>query len=340
MAVEIDQIETFVAVVRGGGFTKAASLLHLSQPAVSRRLELLERELGAPLFERIRSGAILTEAGRTFLPHAEALLASMRDGLDSVRALNQVDRGAITLALVGTLASTTLTGCLRSFRDAHPRVELRLRTALSQEVSVLVRRGDARPALRRRPASRHALGGRLRRAHDGRVLAAPSAGSAPAHRAVGARHRAVGRVPAAQRVVLRAVSVVASEPTRLVGAESGRDRPDRQPHGSKANGRGGLRPGALARKQRRRGAAHRDPPRDANRWKTRHDPGLPAPSPRRISERGRPSADRRAPRVATPARTESSRSAIAPAGLVANEARRAAAPKTDTADLTISGSPA
>ena len=42
----------------------------------------------------------------------------------------------ITLALVGTLASTTLTGCLQRFRDAHPRVELRLRTALSQEVSI------------------------------------------------------------------------------------------------------------------------------------------------------------------------------------------------------------
>jgi DNA-binding transcriptional LysR family regulator len=148
MAVEIDQVETFVAVVRGGGFTKAAALLHLSQPAVSRRLDLLERELGAPLFERMRSGVILTEAGRTFLPHAEGLLACMRDGLDSVRALQQVDRGTITLALVGTLASTTLTGCLQRFRDAHPRVELRLRTALSQEVSVLVRRGDATLGLR------------------------------------------------------------------------------------------------------------------------------------------------------------------------------------------------
>ena len=40
MAVEVDQVETFVAIVRGGGFTKAASLLHLSQPAVSRRLDL------------------------------------------------------------------------------------------------------------------------------------------------------------------------------------------------------------------------------------------------------------------------------------------------------------
>jgi DNA-binding transcriptional LysR family regulator len=148
MIVEIDQVETFVAVVRGGGFTKAASLLHLSQPAVSRRLDLLERELGAPLFERIRTGVTLTEAGRTFLPHAEGLLACMHDGLDSVRALHQVDRGAITLALVGTLASTTLTGGLQRFRDAHPRVELRLRTALSQEVSLLVRRGDATLGLR------------------------------------------------------------------------------------------------------------------------------------------------------------------------------------------------
>jgi DNA-binding transcriptional LysR family regulator len=148
MAVEIDQVQAFVAIVRGGGFTRAASLLHLSQPAVSRRLDLLERQLGAPLFERIRSGVVLTEAGRTFLPHAEGLLACMRDGVDSVRALHQVDRGTITLALVGTLASTTLTACLERFRDAHPNVELRLRTALSQEVSVLVRRGDATLGLR------------------------------------------------------------------------------------------------------------------------------------------------------------------------------------------------
>jgi len=148
MDVEIDQVQAFVAIVRGGGFTRAASILHPSQPAVSRRLDLHEREPRAPLFERIRSGVILTEAGRTFLPHAEGLLACMRDGLESVRALHQVDRGTITLALVGTLASTTLTACLRRFRDAHPQVELRLRTALSQEVSVLVRRGDATLGLR------------------------------------------------------------------------------------------------------------------------------------------------------------------------------------------------
>src|SRR5262245_53923294 len=122
----------------------------------------------------------------------------------------------------------------------------------------------------------------------------------------------MGRVPAAQRVVLRPVSVVAAEPARLVGAEPGRDRSDRQPHGSKAHGRGRLRPGALAREQRRRGAAYGHLAGHANRWKTRRDPRLPAPSPRRLSERSRPSADGRAPRVARRVDTEWSGSAIAP----------------------------
>jgi len=146
--MELDHVEAFVAIVRRGGFTRAASTLHLSQPAISRRLHLLEGELGAPLFERIRTGAVLTDAGRAFLPHAEALLASMRDGIDAVGALRGAHRGAVTLAVVGTLASTTLTERLRHFREAHPAIDLRLRTALSSEVSALVRRGDATLGLR------------------------------------------------------------------------------------------------------------------------------------------------------------------------------------------------
>ena len=58
--MELDQVATFVAIVRRGGFTRAAATLHLSQPAVSRRLDLLERELGRPLFDRTLGGAQLT----------------------------------------------------------------------------------------------------------------------------------------------------------------------------------------------------------------------------------------------------------------------------------------
>ena len=146
--MEIDQVAAFVTIVRRGGFTRAASTLHLSQPAVSRRLHLLEREVGAPLFERMRSGVVLTEAGQAFLPHAEALLASLRDGIEAVAALQRADRGTLTLAVVGTLASTALTERLRRFREAYPEVRLHLRTALSQEVSALIRRGDATLGLR------------------------------------------------------------------------------------------------------------------------------------------------------------------------------------------------
>jgi len=148
MAVELDHVEAFVAIVRRGGFTRAAAALHLSQPAISRRVHLLEHELGAPLFERVRSGVVLTDAGHAFLPHAEALLASMRDGIDAVSGLRRADRGTVTLAVVGTLASTSLTDRLRRFREAHPAIDLRIRTALSSEVSALVRRGDATLGLR------------------------------------------------------------------------------------------------------------------------------------------------------------------------------------------------
>jgi len=146
--MELDHVEAFVAIVRHGGFTQASSTLHLSQPAISRRVHLLEHELGAPLFERVGRGVILTDAGRAFLPHAEALLASARDGGEAVGALRGTSRGAVTLALVGTLANSTLTRCLRRFREAHPGTDIRLRTALSAEVSALVRRGEATLGLR------------------------------------------------------------------------------------------------------------------------------------------------------------------------------------------------
>ncbi len=146
--MELDHVEAFIVIAKQGGFTRASSVLHLSQPAISRRVQLLEQELGTPLFDRLRSGVVLNDAGLAFLPHAEALLASMRDGIEAVNALRGTHAGAVTLAVVGTLASTSLTGSLRRFREAHAGVDLRLRTALSAEVSALVLCGEATLGLR------------------------------------------------------------------------------------------------------------------------------------------------------------------------------------------------
>jgi DNA-binding transcriptional LysR family regulator len=146
--MELSELEAFVTITRTGGFTRAAELLHLSQPAISRRIELLERELGAPLFERLSGGVRLTEAGLALLPHAQQVLAAISDGRAAVHALEAEEVGAITLALVGTLASTHLTSHLRVFRETYPRVRLLLRTARSDEVSTLVQQGEAHLGLR------------------------------------------------------------------------------------------------------------------------------------------------------------------------------------------------
>ena len=146
--MELNEIEAFVTITRAGGFTRAATVLCISQPAISRRIELLERELGAPLFERLSTGVRLTEAGQAFLPYAQQVLAAMHDGAAAVHALEEEEQGSITLALVGTLASTWLTEQLQAFRESYPRVRLLLRTARSAEVSDLVQQGDALLGLR------------------------------------------------------------------------------------------------------------------------------------------------------------------------------------------------
>ncbi len=146
--MDMDEIRTFVAIARVRSFSRAAHVVHRSQPAISRRIDLLEDELGAPLFERLRGGVVLTDAGAALLPHAEAALAAVKHGADAVRAVRGGTEGTITFALVGTLANAALTGVLRTFRRRHPKVRIDLQTATSREVGDLVRQGAATLGLR------------------------------------------------------------------------------------------------------------------------------------------------------------------------------------------------
>lgn len=146
--MDTEALRTFLAIHQAGGFSLGAERLNRSQPAISRRIALLEAELGAPVFERGHAGISLSQAGKVLLPHAERVLASLEDAQSAVRALNTADAGPVALACVGTLAGPVLTAALRSFTAAHPRVELTLRTATSAQVSELVRRGEATLGLR------------------------------------------------------------------------------------------------------------------------------------------------------------------------------------------------
>ncbi|MGH9884471.1 MAG: LysR family transcriptional regulator, partial [bacterium] len=146
----LDELESFVCIATGAGFTAASRKLHRSQPAISRRIRQLEQSLDAPLFERFGRGVRLTDAGQALLPHAEAVLAAVRDGERAVRELGRKAMGPRTLrlALVGTLADSHIVDALRRFQKRFAGASVELRTANSREVSELVRRGEAHLGVR------------------------------------------------------------------------------------------------------------------------------------------------------------------------------------------------
>lgn len=146
--MDTEALRTFLEVHRAGGVTRAASVLHRSQPTVSRRLAALEHELGVPLFERVPAGLALSRAGEALLPFAERALAALDDAEEAVRAVRTEATGPVTIALVGTLASTSLTSVLRGVARRYPGLEVRLRTATSHDVSDLVRRAEVMLGLR------------------------------------------------------------------------------------------------------------------------------------------------------------------------------------------------
>ena len=146
--MDSDALNTFLTVHRRGGVSNAARTLHRSQPAISRRIALLEQELGVPLFERVAGRTRLSDAGRVMVPYAERAVAAAQDAENAVRALTRQNAGPVSLAVVGTLAGDRLSQILRRFGREYPDANLTLRTATSAEVSDLIRRGEATIGLR------------------------------------------------------------------------------------------------------------------------------------------------------------------------------------------------
>jgi len=140
--MDIDQIETFLAIAQTGSFTRAGRRVHRSQPAISRRLAALEAEFGAPLLERDLAGVTLTDIGRAFLPYAEGLLAAMKDGKDAVRAEFAEHSGTVSLAVVGTFIDRRFAQLLRRFSKRSGQRRLKVLAAQSDVISQLVRRGE------------------------------------------------------------------------------------------------------------------------------------------------------------------------------------------------------
>jgi len=131
------------AVVRCGGFTRAAEQLHVAQSAVSAQIRALEAELGVPLFARTTRRVALTEAGSLLLARARRIRAEVDAARQELTELTAVVRGRVTVGATAILGPFDLPAALAAFHDRYPAVELALRSDLIAGLLATLDDGDA-----------------------------------------------------------------------------------------------------------------------------------------------------------------------------------------------------
>lgn len=141
MAIDLDQLRTFVAVADAGGLTPAAEGLALSLPAISRRLSALEAALGVPLLDRGTRRVVLTETGRAFLPRARQVLETLEESLLGIRAAAARRAGTVTVACIPTAAYYFLPATLAAFALRLPEIRVRVMDLSAEGVTEAVAGG-------------------------------------------------------------------------------------------------------------------------------------------------------------------------------------------------------
>jgi DNA-binding transcriptional LysR family regulator len=126
MPIDIREIKQVATVAREGGFARAAKVLHISQPALSRSIQEVERKAGFRIFERGREGALLTDAGRSFLRQAGDILALADNFERDLALIKGLDTGDLYIG-AGVFASDHFVAeALASFARPHTSVRIRM----------------------------------------------------------------------------------------------------------------------------------------------------------------------------------------------------------------------
>jgi DNA-binding transcriptional LysR family regulator len=127
MDVHGRDLRYFVAVARELHFTRAAEGLFVSQPALSKQIRMLERALGAPLFERDRGEVRLTPVGAALLPHAERVLAAWEEGRAAVENAKAAQRATLVVGMSTSPGRGGMLPAIRSrFTASHPAARVAL----------------------------------------------------------------------------------------------------------------------------------------------------------------------------------------------------------------------
>ncbi len=124
--MELRQIRYFQCVARELSFTKAARILHIAQPPLSRQIKMLEEELGVAVFERLGRGIALTDAGRYFLDQTEKMTQRLEETINATRRIGKNDRIWFGVGFVPSTLYGHMPALIRQLRQLNTQVEIGL----------------------------------------------------------------------------------------------------------------------------------------------------------------------------------------------------------------------
>ncbi|WP_426333805.1 LysR family transcriptional regulator [Paenibacillus silvae] len=139
--MNIRDMEIFAQVNTYGSISAAAEHLHLSQPALSRRIGVLEKDLGYELFERIGPKLVLTPAGKVFLKYCISFMADMKEMEHTMRSVSE-NLQTFTVGMVDVLAETRLSLVFKDFCQMYPSADIHLYTAANDKITEMVLSGQ------------------------------------------------------------------------------------------------------------------------------------------------------------------------------------------------------
>jgi len=122
--MDLDQLHTFLEIVRLKSFSKAAQTCYRTQPAISAQVRQLEQELNTSLFERLGTRIALTSAGKIFAEYAEQILDLRRRAQDSINELERVPRGELLIAANESTCIYVLPVVFSEYKKLYPNVQI------------------------------------------------------------------------------------------------------------------------------------------------------------------------------------------------------------------------
>lgn len=155
--MDVAHLKTLIHVAELGSLSKAADRLHVAQPALSRQISQLERELGGYLFERHGRGMKITELGAEVLEHATRIMEEMEAIRGAVVGGRSAYRGTVVIGTTPTIAEIITVPLVRRLNQEHPELGIRFASAFSGYLLDWLQRGELEMSISYDPQPLHTL---------------------------------------------------------------------------------------------------------------------------------------------------------------------------------------